>query len=84
MLASKGDLLISISSSGRSVNILQATQAAKKKSCFIITLSGFDSNNSLRRMGDINFYLKSHAYGYVEIGHLTICHCLLDMIMEKG
>lgn len=83
LLAGKGDLLVAISSSGRSANILQATQAAKVKSCFIITLSGFDSDNPLRVMGDINFYVKSGSYGHVEIAHLTICHCLLDMIIEK-
>lgn len=83
MLAGKGDLLVSISSSGRSPNILQATQAAKKKSCSIITLSGFDSDNPLRRLGGINFYIKSHSYGYVEIAHSTLCHCILDTIIEK-
>lgn len=84
MLAVNGDLLVSISSSGRSANILQATQAAKKKSCSVITFSGFDSDNPLRGMGDINFYVKSHSYGYVEIAHSVLCHCLLDAITEKG
>lgn len=84
MLAGKGDLFVAISSSGRSANILQATQAAKEKACFIITLSGFESGNPLRIMGDINFYIKSGSYGYVEIAHSTLLHCLLDMIIEKG
>ncbi len=84
MLAVKDDLLISISSSGRSANILQATQAAKKKSCSVITFSGFDSDNPLRGIGDINFYIKSHSYGYVEIAHSVLCHCLMDTIMGKG
>lgn len=83
MLASKGDILISISSSGRSINILQAAKAAKEKSCFLITLSGFDNNNPLRQLGDINFYINSHSYGYVEITHSIICHYLSDMIMGK-
>lgn len=83
MLAAKGDMLFSISSSGRSPNILQATHAAKKKGCFVITLSGFGSDNPLRKAGDINFYVKSGSYGHVEIAHLTICHCLLDMLVEK-
>lgn len=83
MLAGNGDLLIAISSSGRSANILRATQAAKEKSCFVITLSGFDSDNPLRAVGDVNFYVKSGSYGFVETAHLTICHCLLDMIMER-
>jgi len=84
MLAVKGDLLISISSSGRSANILQATRAAKKKSCSVITFSGFDSGNPLRRLGGINFYIKSHSYGYVEIAHSILCHCILDTIVERA
>lgn len=83
MLANKSDMLISISSSGRSANILQATQAAKEKPCSIITLSGFDNGNPLRQLGDINFYVQSKSYGHVEIAHLAICHCLLDMITGK-
>lgn len=84
MLANKGDILVSISSSGRSKNILQATKAAIKKGCFVITFSGFDASNPLRRLGDVNFYIDSHSYGYAEIAHLSICHCLLDMIMGKA
>ena len=84
MLASKGDLLIAVSSSGRSASILRATQAAKEKACFIITLSGFDSDNPLRVMGDVNFYINSSSYGHVEIARLTICHCILDMIIEQS
>lgn len=84
LLAGKGDLLVAISSSGRSANILQAVLAAKEKSCFIVTLSGFKSDNPLRAMGDINFYTGSSSYGHVETAHSAICHCLLDMIMEKA
>jgi D-sedoheptulose 7-phosphate isomerase len=32
-------------------------------------------------MGDINFYLSSGAYGFVEIGHLALCHAVLDIQM---
>jgi len=83
MLAKKGDILFSISSSGESENILKATLEAKKKGCFVVSLSGFSKNNALRRMGDINFYLPSFSYGYVEVAHLTVCHCLVDMVVEK-
>lgn len=84
MLAKKGDILFSISSSGSSKNILNATKAAKKKGCFLVTLSGFSGRNPLRKMGDINFYLPSSSYGYVEIIHLTICHYIVDKIVEKS
>jgi len=76
-----GDLLIAISSSGRSRNILNAVDAAVSGGCRVATLSGFSPENPLRRMGDINFYLESAAYGFVEIGHLALCHAVLDIHM---
>jgi D-sedoheptulose 7-phosphate isomerase len=78
--ARPGDLVIAISSSGRSANILNAVSAARAAKCAVVTLSGFALDNPLRRLGDINFYLASDRYGFVEIGHLTICHAILDFI----
>jgi D-sedoheptulose 7-phosphate isomerase len=78
--ARSGDLLIAISSSGRSPNILNAVRSARQAKCKIVTLSGFAENNPLRSLGDINFYIASDRYGFVEIGHLTICHAILDFI----
>lgn len=83
MFAKKGDILFAISSSGRSKNIINAVKSAKKIGCNIITLSGFDASNPLRKLGDINFYVPSHSYGPVEIMHLAICHCILDYIIEN-
>lgn len=74
------DLVIAISSSGRSLNILNAVKAARATKCVVLTLSGFAPDNPLRCLGDINFYLNSDRYGFVEIGHLTICHAILDFI----
>ena len=53
--ANEGDLLIAISSSGESKNILNGVDEAKKKNCNVITMSGFSSGNSLRKKGQINF-----------------------------
>jgi D-sedoheptulose 7-phosphate isomerase len=78
--ARPGDLVIAISSSGRSANILNAVAAARAANCTVVTLSGFTPENPLRRLGDINFYIASDRYGFVEIGHLTICHAILDFI----
>lgn len=82
MFSKEGDILFSISSSGKSKNILNATKEAKKKGCFLVTLSGFNKENPLKNLGDINFYIPSNSYGYVEIMHLAICHCIVDTIME--
>ena len=80
LYARPDDLVIAISSSGRSANILNAVKAARSAKCAVMTLSGFTADNPLRRLGDINFYIASDRYGFVEIGHLTICHAILDFI----
>jgi D-sedoheptulose 7-phosphate isomerase len=79
--AVSGDLLLAISSSGRSENILRAARAARRRGCGIITLSGFRSDNPLRRLGDVNFYVPSEAYGFVEMAHAALAHFLADSAM---
>lgn len=76
--ASPWSLLIAISSSGKSQNILNAVTTAKEIGCKIITLSGFDPKNPLRRMGDVNFHIASEDYGHVEIVHLSILHSMVN------
>jgi D-sedoheptulose 7-phosphate isomerase len=80
LYARADDLIIAISSSGRSANILNAVKAARAAKCAVVTFSGFTPDNPLRRLGDLNFYVNSDRYGFVEIGHLTICHAILDFI----
>lgn len=82
MFAEVSDVLIAISSSGQSQNILRAVQKGKSKNCSVITLSGFRPDNPLRGLGQINFYVPSESYGFVEISHLAICHFLADQIMS--
>lgn len=74
----KGDLLVAISSSGNSKNILNAVDVAKERSGMVISLSGFKQDNLLRTKGDINFHLPIENYGVVECFHQVILHALLD------
>ena len=83
MFAEPNDVLIAISSSGKSENILLGVKAAREKGIKTITLSGFAEDNPLRKLGDINFYVPISQYGHVEITHLTLCHCLVDMIIGE-
>lgn len=76
------DVLIAISSSGRSQNIINAVNVAKKISNKIITLSGFSKNNSLCQLGTYNLWLNSTDYGQVEIGHAFILHYLTDRLRD--
>jgi len=79
----KTDLLVSISSSGESANILNATRFAKETGGKVITLSGFNKNNKLSTMGDLNFHLPVKNYGIVECFHQVILHVLLDSYVSK-
>src|SRR5207247_6061407 len=81
MFGDAGDVLVAVSSSGRSENIVRAARIARAKGCRVITMSGFDRENALRRLGDLNFYVASKSYGHVEVTHLSLSHCLLDTIV---
>lgn len=83
MFGKKGDILVAISSSGKSKNIINAAKAAKKKGLFIVTFSGFSKSNPLFKIGDLNFYVPSKSYGHVEISHLIISHTILDTYMDS-
>lgn len=80
MFADPGDILVAISSAGHSENVLRGARIARARGCHVITMSGFDPANSLRQLGDLNFYVPSKSYGHVEISHLALSHCMLDTI----
>jgi D-sedoheptulose 7-phosphate isomerase len=80
MFTDPGDILVAISSSGRSENILLAARMARDRGAQVITLSGFASDNPLRVLGDVNFYVPSKSYGHVEVTHLALLHGMLDAI----
>ncbi|WP_446742078.1 D-sedoheptulose-7-phosphate isomerase [Silvibacterium acidisoli] len=77
--ARRGDVLVAISSSGKSPNILNAVATARSMSCKVITFSGFDADNPLRAMGDVNFYVGNHQYGMVEVAHTALAHAIVDL-----
>lgn len=74
------DVLIAVSSSGASPNILQAAEAANNAGATVITLSGFAPDNPLRYIGHYNFYVPSFDYGQVETTHGALLHCLTDRL----
>lgn len=83
MFSDRGDILIAISSSGKSANILRAVKVARSRGVKIITLTGFSKHNLLRKLGDMNFYVPADRYSHVEVIHHSICHYLLDIIVSK-
>ncbi len=80
--AQSGDVLFAISSSGQSKNILAGVNQALQMNCHVITLSAFQPNNPLRELGHLNFYVPTMSYGFAEIMHLCICHCIIDGLVE--
>lgn len=82
-LADEDDLLIAISSSGNSKNIINAIQVAKKKGCRVITFSGFLKDNAIRMLGDYNLHVPVSHYGMVESIHNLILQQIVDMILER-
>lgn len=76
--AEPGDLLITVSSSGRSENILRAAKSGREHGCKVITLTGFSPDNPSRSLGDLNFYVNSVEYGLVETAHAALSHYLTD------
>lgn len=84
MLAESDDMLFAISSSGSSPNILNACASALGKNCYVVTFSGFSPDNTLRKIGHMNFYVPSTHYGFVELTHQIILHCILDLFVRKG
>jgi len=84
-LAQPGDMLIAISSSGKSLNICNAVTKMRDLGASVITLSGFSSDNTLRALGDLNIWLDSRDYGMVEIGHQFLLHNVADRLrLEKS
>ena len=60
-------MVILISSSGRSKNMLNGAKSAKNKLSKIITLTGNKKNNPLSKLGDVNFWVNSKAYNHIEM-----------------
>ena len=80
--AVEGDMLIAISSSGNSENIIRAIETAKEKRMKIVTLTGLNKGNHVRKLGDINLYIPGKTYGIVEICHQALLHCWLDKYLD--
>lgn len=82
-MLSERDILVTISSSGNSSNIIKALQTGKEKGAYAITLSGMKEDNLSRGLGDLNFYVPLPTYGLVESAHALLLHAALDRFLDK-
>ena len=79
----KNDILILISSSGTSNNIINAAKYCNENNISLITLSGFDKSNPLAKLGDINIHINSNNYNYIEMSHHIILVSIVDIFAEN-
>ena len=81
--ADSGDVVILISSSGQSENMLVGAKKAKSMNLNVVTFSGFLSDNPLRKLGDVNFWVDSEFYNIVEMTHHIWLLSIVDYIIEN-
>lgn len=81
-LASPGDVLICISGSGNSPNVLAAAECARQLGCRVIAFTGRDGGK-LAGMADLNINIADPHMGRIEDLHLIVCHMIGYFFMEN-
>jgi len=79
----KNDMLILISSSGTSKNIVNAASYCNDNHIPLITLSGFKSDNPLSKLGNVNMHVESDSYNFIEMSHHIILVAIVDIFAQK-
>ena len=83
-LARKGDMLICVSSSGRSENILRCAKMARQRSMKLVTLSAFAPKNPLWGIeADVAFHIPTTLFGQAEVGHEALLHSAMETMMLR-
>jgi len=77
------DMLITISSSGSSPNVIRAINVCRAKGGIVVTLSAMKPDNKSRKLGDLNFFVPAKTYGLAEVCHAGLMHCWLDLFLDK-
>lgn len=80
--ARAGDVLIAVSSSGRSANIVRALRWASDHNVKTIALTGFDGGDA-REMADVNVHVDAANYGVIEDIHQAVMHALAQYIRQS-
>ena len=83
----EGDVMVAVSSSGQSENIVNACKAAREQGAsWIVTLTGMDRHNRVRGLGDSNLWLEEEKYNHIENTHQFWLLTIVDLIemQRKG
>ncbi len=78
----KGDMLVAVSSSGRSPNVVTAIEAVRSLGGTVVTLSAMGADNPMRNMGNMNIFVPAKTYGLAETAHATVLHYWMDLIQQ--
>jgi len=79
--ADKGDVLILISSSGKSPNVVKAAHRAKELGLYVAAFTGFAEDNPLGAAADINLWADSRSYNIVECTHMIWLAAVVDLLI---
>lgn len=81
-LGNAGDILLAISTSGNSANVIQAIQSAHAREMLVVALTGKDGGHmsSLLTGDDVEIRVPSNNTARIQEVHLLIIHCLCDLI----
>lgn len=78
------DMLVAISSSGNSPNVVNACRFAAQVGATVVTISAMQPGNAIRVLGNLNFWIPAGTYGMAETGHACILHYWMDSISSNG
>ena len=84
MYGDDGDSVVLISSSGRSPNMVRAAEHARSRGLSLVTLTGFDLDNPLSKLGDLSLWINSRDYNVVETTHQVWLLAVCDLIVGKA
>ncbi len=81
----KGDLLVIFSCSGKSKNLINAANYAKKSKIDLVTFTGISENNLLKKINKngLNFFIPSKSYNQIEITHHLLILLAVDLCIGK-
>lgn len=79
--ADRGDILILISSSGRSPNVVNAARRGRESGLYVAAFTGFAPDNPLGAAADINFWVDSRSYNIVECTHMILLAGVVDLLI---
>ena len=84
-LGQQGDILLAISTSGKSPNVVQAIQAAHDRNMHVVALTGKDGGAMANQLAtdDVEIRVPSNSTARIQEVHLIIIHCLCDLIDRR-